>query len=92
MGASVVGRVVGMVVGAVVGTVVGISVGHCVGGSSVGAAPGRRQPAKSAVVRTNTAIRILYFFIVNLLKFLDSPILFPTEGLLIRKNTVSEQL
>ena len=82
---TVVGTVVGAVVGMVVGAVVGIVVGPTVGGSSVGAAPGRRQPVIRVAVRTKIVSKIPYFFMIYLLKILDSAILLPIARFLIRE-------
>ena len=79
------GTVVGTVVGMVVGMVVGAIVAPCVGGSSVGLMLGLRQPVRSAAVRTKMVSRMLNFFIIYLLKFLGSGILFPIVEFLVRE-------
>lgn len=78
----VAGGVVGGTVAGLVGAVVGLTVGITVGSGAFGL----RQPAKSASVRTATAARILYFFMISLLIFLSSAILFPEDGHLDRER------
>lgn len=86
VGASVVGIVVASVVGMVVGAVVAWVVGTVVTEGSVTVSFFLRQPVRAT--RESTRIRAIrvYFFMINLLKFLISLLLSPVFRRLHRKK------